>query len=156
MECHSLLRTQITKSASSATIFNCLSGQRDEATLTLKLLITLYSLKAKVISVISKVKVEDKRQRNKPALVLKYIQPLSLIWSHSKKKGNAASLDTYKEQCLQNPLIFAPAIQYVFTFTLPNDKVFSHSLLILFFRPLPLIVTSHQRRKLQLLHFTNC
>lgn len=85
--------------------------------------------------------------------LIAYLEPLG------KKNVNAASLDTHKEQCLQNPLIFFPsAIQYVCVFTLPYGKVFilSLSLLILFFHPRPLIVTSHQRRKLQLLHFTNC
>lgn len=72
-----------------------------------------------------------------------------------KKNASAASLDTHGKQCLQNPLI-RPTIQYVYIPSAKWQSILSLSLLIFFFRPLLLIVTSHQRRKLQLLHFSNC
>ena len=75
--------------------------------------------------------------------------------TRGKKNVNAASLDTHKEQCLQNPLIYPP-IQYVYVYSAKWQSILSLSPLVLFFGALPLIVTSHQRRKLQLLHFSNC
>ncbi len=81
--------------------------------------------------------------------LITYLEPLG------GKNVNAASLDTHKEHCLQNPLIY-PAIQYVYVHSAKWQSILSLSQLILFFRPLSLIVTSYQRRKLQLLHFSNC
>lgn len=43
------------------------------------------------------------------------------------KDSNTASLDTNKEQCLQNPLILFPPTIHMCEFTLPNGKLFSHA-----------------------------
>lgn len=63
-----------------------------------------------------------------------YSGPYHLSAAIWKKNVNAASLDTHKEQCLQNPLIY-PALQYVYVHAAKWQSILSLSLLILFLTP---------------------